>query len=176
MYIDVPFVSQFDYGGSQHLDDPTGCWYASACMIAYSYEAGPRLGVPQLWSMDTVMADGTVRTSHWALPFEWLPTFMRNEHLVELAGGCPTTAAGLGLMVRIYGPLCLFWMKTHGGHTYGHASVIIGVDGDEVIYHDPENAPWSRMTFADMTAKLAGGWPMLRRDALPFSYSASTQN
>jgi hypothetical protein len=31
------------------------------------------------------------------------------------------------------------------GHTYGHASVIIGVDKSGIIYHDPENAPNSRM-------------------------------
>ena len=176
MYLDVPFVSQLDFGGNQHIDDPTGCWYASACMIAYAYEAGPRQGVPELWSMETVMADGSVRTSHWALPFEWLPTFVRNEHLVELEDGFPATAGALNMTVRFRGPLCMFWMKTHGGQTYGHASVIIGVDGDQVIYHDPENAPRSRMSFADTKAKLASGWPMLRRDALPFSYHVTVQS
>lgn len=173
MYIDVPFVSQLDYGGNQHLDDPTGCWYASACMIAYSYEAGPRQGVPELWSMQTVMADGSVRTSHWTLSYDWLPTFMRNEHLVELDGGFPATASELEVAVLRWGPLFMPWMKTHGGNTYGHVSVIIGVEGDTVIFHDPENAPRSRMSFADTQAKLASGWPILRHDALPFSYSVS---
>jgi hypothetical protein len=176
MYLDVPFVSQLDYGGSQHLDDPTGCWYSSACMIAYAYEAGPRRGVPELWSMETVMADGSVRTSHWAIPYEWLSTLMRNEHLVELHGGFPATAGALNMAVRFYGPLFMCWMKTHGGNTYGHASVIIGVDGDEVIYHDPENAPRSRMSYADTKAKLAQGWPVLRRDALPFTYNVSSHS
>lgn len=170
MYIDVPFVSQLDFGGNQHLDDPTGCWYASACMIAYAYEAGPRMGVPELYSMPIAMADGSVRTGHWALEHGWLWVLMRNEHLVELEGGFPATASALNVTLRFRGPLCMFWMKTAGGNTYGHASVIIGVDGDEVIYHDPENAPRSRMTFADTKAKLAAGWPMLRRDALPFTY------
>src|SRR5690348_4477784 len=25
------------------------CWYASACMVAYYREAGPRLGLPEKW-------------------------------------------------------------------------------------------------------------------------------
>ena len=65
MYLDVPFVSQLDFGGNQHIDDPTGCWYASACMIAYSFEAGPRQGVPALYSRPLPQADGTTTIGHW---------------------------------------------------------------------------------------------------------------
>ena len=89
MYLDVPFVSQLDFGGNQHLDDPTGCWYASACMIAYSFEAGPRQGVPALYSRPLPQADGTTTTGHWTISYGWLPTLMANEHLVELDGGLP---------------------------------------------------------------------------------------
>lgn len=169
MYLNVPFVSQLDFGGDQHLDDPTGCWYASACMIAYSFEAGPRQGVPELYSMPIPQPDGTTTTGHWNISYDWLPTLMANEHLAELDGGLPASVAELDLALRKWGPIFLPWLKTHGGNTYGHASVIIGVGDSNVIYHDPENAPRSEMALEDMRAKLAQGWPLLRRDALPFS-------
>lgn len=174
MYLNVPFVSQLDFGGDQHLDDPTGCWYASACMIAYSFEAGPRQGVPALYSMPLPQADGTSRTGHWAITDGWLPTLMANEHLVVLDGGLPASVAELDLTLRQWGPLFMPWIKTHGGNTYGHISVIIGVNDVDMIYHDPENAPRSEMALEDMRAKIAqGGWPLLRRDAQPFSCGAT---
>ena len=174
MYLNVPFVSQLDFGGDQHLDDPTGCWYASACMIAYSFEAGPRQGVPALYSMPLPQADGTSRTGHWAITDGWLPTLMANEHLVVLDGGLPASVAELDLTLRQWGPLFMPWIKTHGGNTYGHISVIIGVNDVNMIYHDPENAPRSEMALEDMRAKIAqGGWPLLRRDAQPFSCGAT---
>jgi len=40
IYLDVPFVSQLNYGAG--MSDPTGCWYCSAQMVAYYFEAGPR--------------------------------------------------------------------------------------------------------------------------------------
>jgi Papain-like cysteine protease AvrRpt2 len=176
MYLDVPFVSQLDYGGSLHLDDPTGCWYSSACMVAFAFEAGPRQGIPELYSMSVTQADGTVTLGHWAMDHGWLWVLKRNEHLADLDGGMPATAADLAEALRKWGPLIMFWEKTHGGQTYGHASVIIGVRGDTVIVHDPENAPHSEMSFADTTAKLLAGWPMLKRDALPFSYGAAVRS
>lgn len=174
MYLNVPFVSQLDFGGDQHLDDPTGCWYASACMIAYSFEAGPRQGVPALYSMPLPQADGSTKTGHWAITDGWLPTLMANEHLVVLDGGLPASVAELDLTLRQWGPLFMPWIKTHGGNTYGHISVIIGVNDVNMIYHDPENAPRSEMALEDMRAKIAqGGWPLLRRDAQPFSCGAT---
>ncbi len=170
MYLDVPFVSQLDFGGNQHLDDPTGCWYASACMIAYSFEAGPRQGVPELYSRPLPQADGTVRTGHWTISHDGLPTLMANEHLVELATELPESPAALEEQLRRWGPLFMPWITTHGGNTYGHASVILGVRGGNMIYHDPENAPRSEMPLETMRGQYATGWPLLRRDALPFSY------
>lgn len=26
------------------------CWYASACMVSFYYRAGPRLGIPKVWT------------------------------------------------------------------------------------------------------------------------------
>src|SRR5215469_11981186 len=51
--LEVPFVTQLGIGshvkGVAGHDDPTGCWYASACMVAYYFEAGPRYGVPEIF-------------------------------------------------------------------------------------------------------------------------------
>lgn len=176
MYLDVPFVSQLDFGGDQHLDDPTGCWYASACMIAYSFEAGPRQGVPALYSRPLPQADGTTTIGHWTISYDWLPTLMANEHLVELAGGLPASVAELDLALRRWGPIFVPWLKTHGGSTYGHASVIIGAHDANMIFHDPENAPHSELPLETMRAQLARGWPLLRRDALPFTCGAGVSN
>lgn len=175
MYLDVPFVSQLDFGGNQHLDDPTGCWYATACMIAYSFEQGPRQGVPQLYSRPLPQADGTTRIGHWTISKGWLPTLMQNENLAELDGGLPATAEDLEIALLTWGPLFLPWLKTAGGNTYGHASAIIGARDNAIIYHDPENAPRSEMPLEEMRAKLAPGWPLLRRDALPFSYGVDVR-
>ncbi len=173
MYLDVPFVSQLDFGGDLHLDDPTGCWYASACMIAYSFEAGPRQGVPQLYSMQFKAKDNKVHVGHWSLSYGWLPTLMKNEHLAEVAKELPASPAVVEIWLRYWGPIMLSWMKTANGQTYGHASVIIGIRGDRLIYHDPENAPRSEMPLKDMRAKYATGWPLLRREGLPFGYQVA---
>lgn len=170
MYLDVPFVSQLDFGGNMHLDDPTGCWYATACMIGYAFEEGPRQGVPELFSRPLPQADGTIRIGHWQISAGWLPTLMKNEHLTEIDGGLPRTTMGLEVLLRFWGPIFMPWLKTAGGHTYGHASCIIGARDDNVIFHDPENAPRSEMPIEELRAKLAPGWPLLRRDGPPFRY------
>ena len=159
MYLDVPFVSQLDYGGGLHLDDPTGCWYSSACMVAFAFEAGPRQGIPELYSMSVTQADGTVTLGHWAMEHGWLWVLKRNEHLADLDGGMPATAADLAGALRKWGPLIMFWEKTHGGNTYGHASVIIGVRGDTAISSTRRTRRTARCP-RDTGAKLWGR-PML---------------
>ncbi len=182
MYLDVPFVSQLGFGGSLNRDDPTGCWYASACMVAYSFEAGPRLGVPQLYSRPITQPDGSAGTGHWAMELGWVPTLMKNEHLAKLDGGLPRDAGDLLLPLKKWGPLFVAWWKTNAkGQSYGHISVLIGawLDGT-IMIHDPENAPRTVMKYADFLPrhdKMAGDkqqwWPTLRRDAAPFSYAGN---
>lgn len=48
--------------------------------------------------------------------------------------------------LRNHGPVYFGWTKTVGRESYGHASVLIGVDNNHIWYHDPENAPNSRMS------------------------------
>ena len=42
--LEVPLVSQ---------RRTNSCWYASACMVAYYREQGPRLGLPERWAANT---------------------------------------------------------------------------------------------------------------------------
>jgi hypothetical protein len=164
IYLDVPFVSQLGYGDPDNpMNDRTGCWYASACMVAYFFEAGPRLGMPEKYDP----AKG-----HSAMKNEEYPTLMANEHLVAVA--LPQSKAWTGDQIadllRKFGPLSFGWNKTSlkSGKTYGHRSVVIGYDEgtSAVIFHDPEKLPNSRLSLKDFNAKFRWSNPyaMLRRD------------
>lgn len=158
IYLDVPFITQLGYGQDKTLSDPTGCWYASACMLGYYFEAGPRLGDPSLW---TPKGHKVIQDSK---------TLQKNEHLVEVAypANKAWTLDALADLLRKYGPQLISWRKTHNGNTYGHCSALIGTEekGTQVIIHDPENAPNTRMSLADFNAKFMWNIPdsMLRKD------------
>lgn len=172
--LNVPFVTQLGIGAhapraGSGIDDPTGCWYSSACMIAYSFEAGPRLGVPELFKpgLGSEPAPGggrQARGGHEVINVPSIPTLKANEGLVDVAepGDHQWTAASLEKLLRQYGPIFFGWMKTHGGHTYGHASVIVGVNSslfskDKVVIHDPENRPFCSMDIKDLNSKFIWG-------------------
>ncbi len=152
--LNVNYVSQLGPGGAGgNFADPTGCWYASACMVAFYFEAGPRLGLPELYARD--LGDG--RRGHFATGSPQANAILANhhellarrEHLAPVphcAESYSYTAGEIEVHLRMGGPIFFYWMKTHGGATYGHASVIIGVDDTRITYHDPENAPNSTMT------------------------------
>lgn len=139
IYLDVPFVTQLGFGHNKSMNDPTGCWYSSACMVAYYFEAGPRLGDPSLYRNGghDVIGDST--------------TLRKNENLVEVPypPAKQWTSDALATLMRKWGPQLISWTKTNAaGSTYGHCSAMIGVDSSDVIIHDPENLPNSRLTLA----------------------------
>jgi hypothetical protein len=82
----------------------------------------------------------------------------QREHLGPVAK-CETphayTLDEIENLLRSQGPIFFYWQKSHGGNTYGHASVLIGMKSEtsSVIYHDPENAPNSTMTVGNFNAK-----------------------
>ena len=173
VYLDVPFVSQIGYGGGD-LNDPTGCWYASCCMLAFHFEAGPRLGVPELYDPASghLPIGGSEATA--ALNGKAINTtsggeeiMAKREHLEPVPGlAKDRSLQALEVLMRGHGPIYFAWTKTSGGSSYGHISVLIGtVDHTkQVIYHDPENAPNSRMSLVDFNAKrMRGTYDMLRR-------------
>ena len=80
MYLDVPFISQLSFG--QSGTDPTGCWYASARMLAAAFEYGPRLGVPALYSKSITDRAGQGAIGHWAIESGWMPTLISDRSLL----------------------------------------------------------------------------------------------
>lgn len=173
----VPFMNQSSYGHLGQASDPTGCWYCSACMVAYHYEAGPRLGVPELHTMQLAgggvghHATGTGNLPLGPLPADRAGDFGKNEHqlLLEREGLVrvpqPAThrfsARDLERLLRAGGPMFFYWRKDDGGGGwYGHASVLIGVDTttNRVTYHDPENGESSTRPLADWNDDLQWGF------------------
>ena len=192
IYLDVPYVSQLNYGGG--MNDPTGCWYASACMVSFYFEAGPRLGVPEIYGPGGHAATGstdaqkmleTAKLRKWVLELFGKESGVRDdvsldtdehellakrEHLKPVPN-CATahkyTLAQLEKYLRDWGPVFFYWTKTAGGSSYGHACVIIGTDdkAKQIIYHDPENAPNSRMSIDDFNAKRQSWkYALMRKD------------
>lgn len=173
VYLDVPYVSQLSFGGSGASSsygpaghrDPTGCWYASACMVAYFFEAGPRLGVPSLYKPGLYGHGG-----HEAISVRAVNTLATNEKLEAVPGaGSSLTEAALEELLRSSGPLWFGWTKTNArGQSYGHACVAIGVEaGGTVRYHDPEDEPKANMPLFRFNSlrytALLGDSCMLRR-------------
>jgi hypothetical protein len=58
----MPYVSQLNSGGG--LNDPMECWYCSAMMLPYHFEAGLRLGVPEFYGPSGHMATGSGTYGH----------------------------------------------------------------------------------------------------------------
>ncbi|WP_282608826.1 papain-like cysteine protease family protein [Pelagibius sp. Alg239-R121] len=178
MYLNIGFVTQLEFGHNKNRMDPTGCWYSSACMVAYAFEAGPRLGVPELFSRPIEHADGTAGIGHWAMELGWLPTFMKNEHLVKVEDGLPADIPAIQKLLKKWGPMIIYWYKTNDkGQSYGHASVLIGAEDKNIILHDPENAPHTIISLKSFRPKydhMAGEnnewWPLLRHEGPEFGY------
>lgn len=162
--LEVPFVTQLGIGShvpaarrgtTQPHNDPTGCWYASACMVGYYFEQGPRFGVPALYK--EILGGGQL--GHFATgstqakrvaPFHHaqLAMYERLAPVPKCSRHHNYTLDELEELLRTRGPIFMYWQKSHGGYTYGHASVIIGVSRNGIIYHDPENRPNDKMPLA----------------------------
>lgn len=131
LLLDVPLVKQ---------DRSMECWYASACMVCYYREAGPRLGLPKKWEAnqgidpeDFVALAKTEGMKPYPLPIsQW-------------------TSASLCDALRFAGPL---WCA---GYWFGvpHIVVLTGVDGNTIYINDPDG-PTKRTNTVDwFNTKLA---------------------
>lgn len=182
--LNVPFVTQLGIGGhvkgANPIDDPTGCWYASACMIGYSFEAGPRQGVPELYTLPLKQnAQGKVlQYGHYVINTGWMPTLKAREQLVDVVepANKAWTEKDLVDNLKKYGPIFFGWIKTHNGNTYGHASVIVGVKNPNVIIHDPENRPFFEISLKDLNKQFIWGAGFtLRRAGNAFQHNIPTK-
>ncbi|WP_026603019.1 papain-like cysteine protease family protein [Methylomonas sp. 11b] len=170
-YLDLPFVTQLGIGAhvdpATARDDPTGCWYASLCMVGYYFEAGPRLGNPELFNKPLDKNIHGTDVGHFPIGGAAELKMMQNEGLEEVPEPADKKWKGwqLAKLLKEYGPLMMSW-RAPGAHV----SVVIGVDTDknQVIYHDPENAPNSRMSLNDFNTKLMwGNRALIRRKGQP---------
>jgi len=180
MYLIVPYVTQL--GQRKTANDPTGCWQACARMVhgfalstgGSSTTDGTRWDFTK--NSDFMLPTGSTGSGYWDHPLKssgldvpppsapqqssdnWLAAFASREKLAALAGGLPRRPEDLALSLRKWGPLIVCWHKGLHGAIYDHASVVIGVAANhEVIYHDPENAPNSRMNLTAFIGKLTKG-------------------
>jgi hypothetical protein len=142
-------------------------------MVAYYFEAGPRQGLPEIYKLNL----GNGLRGHYAtgsaeanrLSPHHHDLLARRERL-EPVPNCATTHVytldEIEELLRSRGPIFLYWMKTHDSQTYGHASVIIGVDGTGIVYHDPENAPSSKMPISQLnSARQRWKYALMQRQA-----------
>jgi hypothetical protein len=170
IYLEVPFVTQLGFGNkADPQNDPTGCWYRSACMVAFYFEAGPRLGDPSLYTRNVgTFKNGTPMTGHQ--PIQDTTTLQKNENLVEVPypASKKWSTDDLAALLRKWGPQLISWTKTHNGASYGHCSALIGVNDkqQQVIIHDPENAPNTKMSLKKFNEVFMWGISdsMLRKD------------
>lgn len=176
VYLDVPYCNQLSVPEACSVfNDPTGCWYCSACMIGWYFEAGPRQGVPELHTsrLSAEIQGRAGFTGHVATGSADAAQMMqafgggqsehvllaKREHLTPLPHCAEAryaySNAELERLLRRYGPIFFYWQKTRDGQTYGHASVLVGVRqaSPDLIFHDPENAPRSSMDLSEWNAK-----------------------
>src|SRR5262245_35087695 len=113
IYLDVGYVSQLNFGRPDDPGrDPTGCWYASVCMVGYFFEYGPRLGLPALYTKVVgTYKDGTPMTGHQTIGQDTWPTLLANEHMVAIPEPASHTWAinDLADYLKKYGPLAFRW-------------------------------------------------------------------
>lgn len=128
------------------------CWYASACMVAYYFAPGPRLGLPKQWAsnkgIDPTLGD--------------FAALARNEKLVPIAAPNRLWSnVALEKVLRDFGPV---WCA---GYWYGvpHIVVLTGVDDTKVYINDPDGAKAKQGSIAWFNQKLAKTFSgcMLRR-------------
>jgi hypothetical protein len=136
----VPYVSQ----GNELM----GCWYACARMVGHSVEAGPLLGLPELYSP---------RSGHSGLQhFDDVEKFLQNEGLskVDLPDSREFSHEELGELLYKHGPIIFGWQTP--SHSW-HMSVLTGVDShaSSVIFHDPRKGPDITMPLSYFNQRLA---------------------
>src|SRR5262245_43320752 len=106
VHLRVPLVRQ---------DQRMECWYASACMVAYYFAAGPRLGLPGRWKENKGLNPTFGEFIALARAEELTPVIAPNRTWTE---------AALERLLRDFGPI---WCA---GYWYGpgHVVVLTGVD------------------------------------------------
>lgn len=173
--LDVPFFTQLGIGGHVRgqtaRDDPTGCWYASACMVGAYHEEGPRLGVPELFNR-ALPGGGTghqrisenMAIAGFGGRVDAFLLLAKREGMDAIPSGADPLfyieTADIEPWLRQRGPIMFCWRK----NGYDHCSVITGVEGSDIHYHDPESAPSSVMAERSFNSlRLRFRWGLMAR-------------
>jgi hypothetical protein len=139
----VPLVAQ---------DKSMSCWYASACMVAYYFEAGPRLGLPKQYAANQGIFPELGEIIKLAKVEHLEPVVAANRNWSSLSLEC---------LLRDSGPIWSagFW------YGFGHVVVLTGIEGDRVFLNDPDGAVAKEESLAWFNQKLGKMWPdcLLRR-------------
>jgi predicted double-glycine peptidase len=120
---------------------PCECWYVAACMVAYFYAAGPRLGVPRVWKESDKRGIRPTEFSELA----------QNEGLTPIVVAPVWSSKLLEQQLRSRGPIwCAgFW------DGLGHVIVLSGVDAETVYFNDPAGGRRRSGTLNWFNTKLA---------------------
>lgn len=130
------------------------CWYASACMVAYYREAGPRLGLPATWVADAGLSMGQI------------VDLAKVEGLIAVNPvPAKLTSDTVATLLKHSGPIWSAGYFLDGYPTAGHVVVLTGIDGPLVHYNDPwePRAKKRAVEWFDKNLLRELGTPMLYR-------------
>jgi hypothetical protein len=102
-------------------------------MVSYYYRAGPRIGLPRVWVADRGLSIAAIDQ---LAKIEGLKQVKRQAD--------DLTPDAVVMMLKTHGPI---WAAGHffdGDPRAGHAIVLTGVRGSQVLYNDPWE-PQSKM-------------------------------
>jgi hypothetical protein len=156
--VDVPRIKQ---------KNDFSCWYASACMVLYCFEIGPRQGIPEEYAKSKTEG---LTNSRWAelAQIEGLRTLksLADSYLddtknaaKQLGTGNPRGGFTLNHLAQILDSFGPIWTVIGGRH----AVVVTGVEDDrggtvQVIYNDPADASEKRMPLTRFNDPAVVGW------------------
>jgi hypothetical protein len=156
MKLNVPFYAQrIGLIRPPRIDDPDGCWYASAKMIGTYHEGtffGSRRGVPELTNENgTHQAIGRLPDGR-----DGFSMLLKNEKLEALVSPPDFGIDYLTETLKDRGPILFYWWSINYATkvAFSHASVMIGTSDlgglRDVIYHDPAVGPDQTMALTTL--------------------------
>jgi hypothetical protein len=127
---DVPMITQ---------DQTLSCWYASTQMVIQWRRNRNQMTEARFRDPSEIPAAVALYATNSILPWTGAIAFARALGLEYVPLMSPTLRA-IESWLNNYGPIWAAGLKKRPGASYGHAFVIVGIDGDFLHIHDPEPA------------------------------------
>ncbi|MFN5952663.1 MAG: papain-like cysteine protease family protein [Dolichospermum sp.] len=158
-FLNVPLVGQKDgYDGSPLLQPDRysdlvqhgfmACWYASACMVSYYFRAGPRLGLPNIWTKDRGISINAINE---LAEVEGLRVLKRPELVI--------TNKFIMESLKEYGPIWIAGYYLDHKPKVAHAVVVTGIQGNSIHYNDPWEPEAKVKSVEWLNAGMLDGFP-----------------